>query len=274
MNRHIASLEDSSLIVDCKGPLGSLLILDPKPRQENYNSIDNFICRLCVSYRPLNFFTRSFEYLIPRCTDSIEDLGDSCGLLRIISLNTRSGYHRISVSLCDREKLAFFTLCGKKETYIVMYFDLKNAPAFYTVIMQIVREDWLLLFTVTKSTMSISNLPSTLIYDDKIIMDDILLYSNHISTLFHYFSCIVQVFTKYWLSFKLSKCDFFKPRVKFVGHNLTVLGDWSNQSKFQLIEQWPLHIIGTSIFSFIGLCAFYNRYCPWFETNIKSLRRI
>ena len=93
MNQHISALEDSGLIVDCEGPWGSLLVLAPKPHQEDCSSIDDFIWRLCVSYRPLNIVTRSFEYPIPRCADSIEDIGNSCGKLMIISLDTRSGYH-------------------------------------------------------------------------------------------------------------------------------------------------------------------------------------
>ena len=29
-----------------------------------------------------------------------------------------------------------------------------------------------------------------------------------------------------------------------------------------------------SLLSFIGLCSFYNNYVPWFESNIKPLRRL
>ena len=42
MNKHIAALEDSGLIVDCEGPWGSLLVLAPKPHQEDCSSIDDF----------------------------------------------------------------------------------------------------------------------------------------------------------------------------------------------------------------------------------------
>ena len=110
--------------------------------------------------------------------------------------------------------------------------------------------------------------------DDKIIIDDILLYSNHVLTLLHYFSCVAQVFTKYRLSFKLTKCEFFKKRVEFVGHDLTIYGNCPAASKFDLIRDWPLPPHAISLLSFIGLCSFYSRYCPWFETNIKPLRKL
>ena len=125
--------------------------------------------------------------------------------------------------------------------------------------MQILRKDWIPLFAETKSTILISNLPSTLICDDKIIIDDILPYFNHIPILLRYFSFIAQVDKKYRFSFKLSRCDFFKPRVELVKHDLTTLGNCSAQSKFQLIEKFSLPITGTSLLSFICLCIFNNR---------------
>ena len=101
----------------------------------------------------------------------------------------------------------------------------------------------------------VENAPITIIYDDKIVIDDILLYSNPIPTLLHYFSCVAKVFTKFRLSFNHSKCDFLKSRVKFVGNDLTAGGKCSAQSKFNLINESLLPMYGTALLSFIGLCV-------------------
>ena len=93
----------------CYGPWGSLIILAPKPHQEDITNIDDFIWRMCVSYRRLNSVTLPFEYPIPGCEDAINDFGDSAGKLYFISLDARSGYHQITVRQCDQEKLAFFS---------------------------------------------------------------------------------------------------------------------------------------------------------------------
>ena len=103
--------------------------------------------------------------------------------------------------------------------------------------MQTLRDNWLVLFNETKHSIIVENTPNTMIGDDKIVIDDILLYSNHIPTLLHYLSCISDIFTKYKLSFKLSKCDFLKSRVEFVGHDLTACGNCPAQSKFSLIKE-------------------------------------
>lgn len=90
MNYNIIDLDGSGLITNCEGSWGLLPLLDIKPRQEDFTDVNVIIWKLCVSYWPLNTISRSFEYLIPRCNDSIENLGDSCGSLLMISLDDRN----------------------------------------------------------------------------------------------------------------------------------------------------------------------------------------
>ena len=72
-----------------------------KPYLEDCTDINTFIWRIFVSYQPLNSITRSFEYLIPRYTDSIEGLKDSCSYVSMILFDDRSEYHQASVRSCD-----------------------------------------------------------------------------------------------------------------------------------------------------------------------------
>ena len=76
MDKNILVLEANDWICDYEGPCGSLINLAPKPHQERCTSIYDFLSRLCISYRPLNSVTKSFEFPIPRCADSIADFGD------------------------------------------------------------------------------------------------------------------------------------------------------------------------------------------------------
>ena len=101
MTEHISQLENNKWIRDCVGPLGALLFLAAKPHPESCVDIDKCVWRLCVCNRPLNSGARSFEFPIPRCSDSIEDLGDSYGSLFSISFDARSGYHQIKARPCD-----------------------------------------------------------------------------------------------------------------------------------------------------------------------------
>ena len=199
--------------------------------------------------------TRSFEFPIPRCADSIEDFGDFSGRIYFISFNARSGYHQIRVRRQDQEKLASFTPSGEKKTFEVIPFGPKNAPAFYTAMMQFLYADLTVLLNKTKHTINLSNSPTIIICNDRIIIDDIF-FSNHIPTLLLLFSCVAQVFTKFRISFKLSKCDFLKDRVEDVGHDLTADGNCPAASKFSLLQDWPLPPHGISLLSSIGLRCF------------------
>ena len=174
MNKLLDALENSGRA------WGSLLLLAAKPHQESCDDINSFIWRLCVSYCSLNSITLSFQFPIHRCEDSIEALGDSCGPVCKVSLDARSGYHQIRVRNCDQEKLAFFTLSGEKKTYNVLPFGPTNDPGYYTAMMQSLRKEWLLLFATTKYLVRVTSPTIEIMCADKIIIDDILLYSNHV----------------------------------------------------------------------------------------------
>ena len=88
------------------------------------------------------------------------------------------------------------------------------------------------------------------------------LFSYHILTLLYSLSCVAQVFSKYRLSFKLSKCDFFKDRVEYVRHDLTAKENCLGVSKLFLLQDWPLQPHGLSLLSFIGLCFFTTGIAP------------
>jgi hypothetical protein len=186
--------------------------LAPKPHQEDVDDINDFIWRMCVSYRKLNSVTLPFEYPIPRFEDAIDDFGDSAGKLFFISLDARSGYNQVAVRACDQDKLAFFSPDGKKYTFGVMPFGPRNAPDIYTCMMHVLATEWKSLFAACY--------PAAKHTGDRVIIDDILLYAVNKSDILHYLECCLEVCQKYCLSLKLSKCDFLKERVEYVGHDL------------------------------------------------------
>ena len=63
--KHIKVLLHNKWIVECNsGAYGAPIVLVPKPHQEDVENIDDFVWRMCVSYRALNKITRPFEYPI------------------------------------------------------------------------------------------------------------------------------------------------------------------------------------------------------------------
>ena len=68
-------------------------MLVPKPQKEGVIDIEDFVWRICASYRGLNKVINPFEYTIGRCDSSIKDLGDASGTLYSIVLDKAQGYH-------------------------------------------------------------------------------------------------------------------------------------------------------------------------------------
>ena len=85
-----------------------------------------------------------------------------------------------------------------------------------------------------------TNSPQYIVFDDLIIIDDIILCSNHVSNILHYFPCVVRVFAKYRISFKLSKYNFLQPHVEYIGHDIIAHGNCPAASKFYLLQSWFL----------------------------------
>ena len=74
--QHIKALLENDWIERCEGPWGSSIVLAAKPHQEHIRGIDEFVWRMCVSYRKLHAITRPFELPIPRCDNSIDIIGN------------------------------------------------------------------------------------------------------------------------------------------------------------------------------------------------------
>jgi hypothetical protein len=112
--------------------------------------------RMCVDYRPLNEVTVKNKYPLPR----IDILFDQLIGARVFSkIDLRSGYHQIRIRPIDIPKTAFTTRYGLFE-YLVMSFELTNAPVHFTYLMNSVFMPELDKFVV-------------------VFIDDILIYSKN-----------------------------------------------------------------------------------------------
>ena len=69
MTDQIEALNNNKWIRDCKGVWGSMILLAPKPHQEDVVNMKDVVWRRCASYRGLNRVTKSFMFPIPRCAD-------------------------------------------------------------------------------------------------------------------------------------------------------------------------------------------------------------
>jgi len=122
-------------------------ILFVKKKYENF--------RLCIDYTALNEIIIKNKYHLPR----IDDLFDQIQGVGVFSkIGKRFGYRQLRIKPEDISKTAFRTRYGPYE-FIVMPFDLSNAPATFMDLMNKVFKPYLSKFVV-------------------IFIDDILIYSK------------------------------------------------------------------------------------------------
>ncbi|GKA62554.1 putative reverse transcriptase domain-containing protein [Tanacetum coccineum] len=135
------------------------------------------------------------RYLLPRIDDLFDQLQGSSVYSKI---DLRSSYHQLRVREEDIPMTAFRTRCGHYE-FQVMPFGLRNALAVFMDLMNRVCKPYLDKFVI-------------------VFIDDILIYSKNKQEHEEHLKLILKLLKKEELYAKFSMCEFWIPKVQFLGH--------------------------------------------------------
>ncbi|GJV11181.1 putative reverse transcriptase domain-containing protein, partial [Tanacetum coccineum] len=171
--------------------------------------------RMCIDYRELNKLTVKNRYPLPRIDDLFDQLQGSSVYSKI---DLRSGYHQLRVRKEDIPKTAFRTRYGHYE-FQVMPFGLTNAPAVFMDLMNRVCKPYLDKFVI-------------------VFIDDILIYSKNKEEHEEHLKQILELLKKEELYAKFSKCEFWIPKVQFLGHVIDSEGIHVDPAKIESIKDW------------------------------------
>jgi hypothetical protein len=196
-------------LAELKKQLQDLLtkgLIHPSSSEWGYRALfvkkkkDNSL-RMCVDYRPLNAVIIKNKYPLPR----IDILFDQLSKSKVFSkIDLRSGYHQIKIRPQDIPKTAFSTRYGLYE-YLVMSFDLTNAPTYFMYLMNSVFMPELDKFVI-------------------VFIDDILVYSKNKKDHAEHLKIVLTRLRDHQLYAKFSKCEFWLKTVHFLNHVLSENG--------------------------------------------------
>ncbi|GJS91940.1 putative reverse transcriptase domain-containing protein [Tanacetum coccineum] len=151
-------------------------------------------------------------------------------------------------------KTAFRTRYGHYE-FQVMPFGLTNAPAVFMDLMNRVCKPYLDKFVI-------------------VFIDDILIYSKNKKEHEEHLKQILELLKKEELYAKFSKCEFWIPKVQFLGHVIDSEGIHVDPAKIESIKDWTSPKSPTEIRQFLGLAGYYRRFIEGFSKIAKPMTKL
>ena len=237
MKKEVQYLLEHGLASPSCSPWASPCILVPKPNGQ---------VRMCTDYRRVNGVTQKDSYPLPRIQDILDNIGN-CKYLTQIDL--LKGYYQIGLTENAKEISAFITPFGLFQ-YNVLPFGMCNSPAtFQRVINELTRD-----------------LEYVYAY-----LDDLVVATDDWDT---HLQCLYKLFHKlqsYNLTINLSKSSFGKAKVNYLGH---LIGSGSVIPKDRNIEailQYKVPLNRKQLQTFLGMAAYYSRFCRNFALVAKPL---
>ncbi len=239
VKRQVADLLKKGFIEPSNSPYGAPILFVQKK--------DGSL-RMVVDYRALNKITIKNKYPLPR----IEDLFDSLlGAKYFSSLDLQSGYHQIRIAPEDVPKTAFRTPIGSYQ-FKVLCFGLTNSPAVFSKAMYDIFKDYIGKFVC-------------------IYLDDILIFSESYEAHKIHLRKTLQLLRDNKLYAKLSKCEFLKPELKFLGNIVGRNGVRMDPAKIAVVKDWPTPKSIKELRSFLGLANYFRRYIQGYSSLVAPL---
>ena len=129
----------------------------------------------------------------------MDDLFDQMRGAKVFSkIDLRSSYHQVRITDEDIHNTDFRTRYGNYE-FVVVPFGITNAPATFMCLMNSVFIRYLDKFVL-------------------VFLDDILVYSKNEEEHEEHLRLTLDFLREHKLYAKLSKCDFYRDRIQYLGH--------------------------------------------------------
>uniref|UniRef100_A0A803U1T3 Gypsy retrotransposon integrase-like protein 1 n=1 Tax=Anolis carolinensis TaxID=28377 RepID=A0A803U1T3_ANOCA len=223
-------------------PLGAPVLF----RRKKDNSL-----RLCIDYRNLNAITKDNKYPMPLVKDLITVLKKGSIFTK---LDLIEAYHKLRIKPEDTWKTAFSCAFGHFE-YEILPFGLKNGGGCF---MQLINE-----------------ILHPLLYRGVFIfLDDILIVTEDKEKHVKLVREVLQRLREAKLYAKLSKCEFNKTQIDFLGYRISPEGLAMDPAKVADVKEWGVPQTRRQLQSFLGFANFYRPFIKGFAQITAPLTEL
>lgn len=207
--------------------------------------------RFCVDYRNLNLATVSQAYPMTR-TDAVFDALHGKRVFSI--LDAARGYHQLPIAPTDRWKTAFITHKGLFQ-YKRMPFGLKNAPVQFQSFMN--------------SVLGSLRWTAALVY-----IDDILVFSDDLSSHVTHLRTLLDSAISVGLKFNPDKCHFAYPSLKVLGLRVSTDGLSVLEDRAAAIKELATPRSLKELWHVLGVFGYYRQFIPKYALIAAPLTRL
>ena len=213
--------------------------------------------RLCVDFRKINKLQqqvitegKSKGQISIHPLPKIDEMYAKLKGAKVFStIDLRSGYHHVALGKDSRAKTAFVTPFGKYE-FLMVPFGLAQAPAYFQLLMNKVLEG--LSYAMT-------------------YLDDIIIFSKNEMEHLEHLEEVFHLLRMAGLKMKHSKCNFFKSKIHYLGHLISVDGISPLPDKLDTIKNTPAPKDMKEMKQFLGLTGYYRKFVPRFADISRPL---
>lgn len=226
---YVKTMLEKGQIVPSRSPTAAPVILVPK--------FDGGF-RPCIDFTRINEVTQPDPYPLPLMAE-IDAMITGCKFFT--KLDLKDAFNQIPVKKEHQQFTAFKCHVGVYE-YKVMPFGLRNAPAVFQR----------MISSILGNQIGICCLA---------YMDDILVFSQNRDNHIRDVKSVLETLQENDLRLKLSKCEFFKDSVTFLGNIIFKDGHCICPDKLQAIRDHSRPTNTTQVRSFMGTVNFLRKYC-------------
>ena len=206
--------------------------------------------RLCGDYKvTVNPELQAEQYPLPRIEDIFANLA---GGQKFSKIDLRQAYHQLEMEEDSKKYLTINTHMGLFQ-YNRLVFGITSAPAIWQRTIDQVLEG-------TSGT--------------SCILDDMIITGKNDEEHLANLEEVLRRLQVHGLRANKAKCEFFKEKITFCGHDIDRHGLHKSPEKVEAVLKAPRPRNVAEVRSFLGLVNYYNRFFPNLSTVVHPLNQL